>query len=65
MTVFRYIREALEILTVMAPSLEQAIEIVRRKVFVILDGTLPRIERVGMASGRDRPYYSGNTKLTG
>jgi hypothetical protein len=26
---------------------------------VILDGTLLRIDRVGMGSGRDRPYYSG------
>jgi hypothetical protein len=26
---------------------------------VILDGTLLRIDRVGMAGGRDRPFYSG------
>ena len=30
-----------------------------RKAFVILDGTLLAIDRVAMASGRDRPFYSG------
>ena len=42
---------------------EQAIEVARRKAFVILDGTLLRIDRVGMAGGRDRPYYSGQTQV--
>ncbi len=37
----------------------------RRKAFVILDGTLLRIDRVAMASGRDRPYYSGKHKAHG
>jgi hypothetical protein len=32
---------------------------------VILDGTLLRIDRVAMASGRDRPYYSGKHKTHG
>jgi hypothetical protein len=31
---------------------------------VILDGTLVRIDRVAMASGRGRPYYSGKWKCT-
>jgi hypothetical protein len=53
-TVYRYIREALDLLAAMAPTLEQAIEVARRKAFVILDGTLLRIDRVGMASDRDR-----------
>ena len=60
-TVYRYVREAVGLLEAMAPTLEQAIEVARRKAFVILDGTLLRIDRVGMCSGRDRPYYSGNT----
>jgi hypothetical protein len=64
-TVFRYIREALEVLAALVPSLEQAIEIARRKAFVILDGSLLRIDRVGMASGRDRAYYSGKHKCHG
>ena len=29
------------------------------KAYVVLDGTLLRIDRVAMASGRDRAYYSG------
>ena len=64
-TVFRYIREALDVLTDLAPTLEQAIDVARRKAFVILDGTLLRIDRVGMVSGRDRPYYSGKHKCHG
>ena len=32
---------------------------------MIVDGTLLRIDRVGMASGRDRPYYSGKHKCHG
>jgi hypothetical protein len=34
----------------------------RGKAFVTLDGTLLRIDRVGMASGQDRPFYSGKHK---
>ena len=60
-TVFRYIREALDVLAALAVTLRQAIETARRKAFVILDGTLLRIDRVGMGAGRDRPYYSGKT----
>jgi hypothetical protein len=63
-TVFRYIQEALDVLADRAPTLEQAIEVARRKAFVTLDGTLLRIDRVAMTSGRDRPYYSGNTRPT-
>jgi hypothetical protein len=58
-TVFRYIREALDVLAAMAPSLHDAIDLARGKAFVILDGTLLRIDRVAIASGRDRPFYSG------
>jgi hypothetical protein len=49
----------------MAPTLEQAIEVAARKAFVILDGTLLRIDRVGMASGYDRAFYSGKHKAHG
>jgi hypothetical protein len=35
------------------------------KAFVILDGTLLRIDRVAMSSGRDRRYYSGKHKCHG
>jgi DDE superfamily endonuclease/Helix-turn-helix of DDE superfamily endonuclease len=64
-TVYRYIREALDLLAAMAPTLEQAIEVAKRKAFVILDGTLLRIDRVGMASGHDRAFYSGKHKAHG
>ena len=37
----------------------------RGKAYVILDGTLLRIDRVGMTGGRDRPYYSGKHECHG
>ena len=64
-TVFRYIREALDVLATLAPSLPEAITTAQAKAFVILDGTLLAIDRVGMAGGRDRPYYSGKHKRHG
>jgi hypothetical protein len=62
---YRYIREALALLAAMAPTLEQAIEVASRKAFVIGDGTLLRIDRIDMASGRDRAHYSGKHKAHG
>jgi hypothetical protein len=59
------VREALALLAAMAPTLAQAIEIARGKAFVILDGTLLRIDRFGMASGHDRTFYSGKHKAHG
>jgi hypothetical protein len=64
-TVYRCIREALALLAGMASTMEQAIEVASRKAFVILDGTLLRIDRVGMASGYDRAFYSGKNKVHG
>jgi hypothetical protein len=64
-TVYRYLREAIDLLATMAPTLEQAIAVAGRKAFVILDGTLLRIDRVGMTGGRDRVYYSGKHKCHG
>jgi hypothetical protein len=58
-TAFRYIREALAVLAALAPSLRDAVTVAISKAFVILDGTLLRIDRVGMASGYDRAFYSG------
>jgi hypothetical protein len=57
-TVYRYLREGLDVLAAMAPTLDQAIAVAAGKAFVTLDGTLLRIDRVGMASGHDRAYYS-------
>jgi hypothetical protein len=39
--------------------------VARGKAFVILDGTLLRIDRAGMASGRDREFYPGKHKAHG
>ncbi len=64
-TVSRSIREALELLAAMAPTPEQAIAVAKRKAFVILDGTVLRIDRVGMAAGYDRAFHSGNHKCHG
>src|SRR5689334_8394601 len=64
-TVYRYLREALELLAAMAPTLAEAIAVAAGKAYVILDGTLLRIDRVGMTGGRDRPYYSGKHKVHG
>ena len=64
-TVYRYLREALELLAALAPALAEAIDVARGKAFVILDGTLLRIDRVGMTGGRDRPYHSGKHKVKG
>ena len=53
-TVYRYLREAIGLLAAMAPTLEQAIAVAGWTAFVILDGTLLRIDRVGMTK-RPRP----------
>lgn len=63
-TVYRYVCEAVDLLAAMAPTLEEAIEVARGKAYVTLDGTLLRIDRVGMTGG-DRPYYSGKHKCHG
>ncbi|WP_226363230.1 transposase family protein [Pseudonocardia sp. ICBG1142] len=61
----QYVAEAIGLLAVLAPTLEQAITVATGKAFVILDGTLLRIDRVGMASGYDRAFYSGKHKCHG
>lgn len=54
-TVYRYIREAVEALAALAPSLDEAMTTIRAKAFVILDGTLLPIDRIAA----DTPYDSG------
>lgn len=63
-TVFRYLREAIDALVALAPTLAQAIEVAARKAFVILDGTLLRINRVGMATGPTGPTTRGSGSAT-
>ncbi len=60
-TVYRYIREAVDLLAALAPTLEQAMETVRKKAYVILDGTVLLIDRIAA----DQPYYSGKKKHHG
>jgi len=43
-TVYRYIREAVETLAALAPSLAEVMRTIREKAFVILDGTLLPID---------------------
>ncbi|GGL30235.1 hypothetical protein GCM10010095_14210 [Streptomyces anthocyanicus] len=50
-----YIREAIDVLAVLAPTLQQAMDEARRKASLILNGTLLPIDRIAA----DRPYYSG------
>ncbi len=57
-TVFRYIREAVEVLAAHAPTLDEAMRTIREKAFVILDGPLLPIDRIAA----DTPYYSGKHK---
>ncbi|MFE3526785.1 transposase family protein [Streptomyces sp. NPDC059161] len=60
-TVYRYIREAVDLLAPLAPALEQAMDTAHRKAYVILDGTLLLIDR----TAADRPYYSGKKRHHG
>jgi hypothetical protein len=56
--------EGVDVLAAMAPTLDQALDVTRRKAFMVLDGTLLSIDRVGMTSGYDRGFYSGSTSAT-
>ncbi len=62
-TVYRYIREVIDLLAALAPTLTltQAMKTIRTKAFVILDGTLLPIDRIAA----DTPYYSGKHKRHG
>jgi DDE superfamily endonuclease len=54
-TVYRYIREAVDVLAATAPNLNDAVHAASTKAFVLLDGTLLPIDRIAA----DRPFYSG------
>ena len=64
-TVFRYVREGIDVLAEAVPTLDEALGVARRKAFVTLDGTLLSIDRVGMGSGYDRAFFSGKHKRHG
>ncbi|MFF5712331.1 transposase family protein [Streptomyces sp. NPDC012756] len=60
-TVYRSIREAIDVLAALAPTLDEAMKTVRTKAFAILDGTLLPIDRIAA----DTPYCSGKHKRHG
>lgn len=60
-TVYRYIREAVDLLAALVPTLQQALKRAAAKAFVILDGTLLPIDRIAA----DRPFYSGKHRKHG
>ena len=47
-TVWRYVTELVDLLAAAAPDLATAVQTARRKAYVVLDGTLIAIDRVGM-----------------
>ncbi len=60
-TVYRYLREAIDLLAAHAIPLHRAVYLACRLLYVILDGTLIPIDR----TAADRPYYSGKHKRHG
>src|SRR6266511_1849259 len=62
-TVYRYVREAVDLLAGLAPSLAQAMLIAQGTVYPILDGTLIPIDR--LSGTADRRYYAGKHKHHG
>ncbi|MFF4550784.1 transposase family protein [Streptomyces sp. NPDC001406] len=60
-TVYRSVRESVDVLAALAPTLDEAMTTARTKAFVILDGTLLPIDRIAA----DSPYYSGKHKRHG
>ncbi|MFE5117726.1 transposase family protein [Streptomyces sp. NPDC056669] len=60
-TAYRYIAEAVDVLAALAPTLAEAMKTASTKAYVILDGTLLPIDRIGA----DRPFYSGKHKKHG
>lgn len=59
-TVYRYIREAIEVLAAQVPTLDEAIATARTKAYVILDGTVLAIDRIA-PTGPTSPARSGTT----
>ncbi|MCC8242690.1 transposase family protein [Saccharothrix luteola] len=60
-TVCRSIHEAVALLAALAPDLADAVKVASRRAYVIVDGTLLRIDRIAA----DRPYYSGQHQRHG
>jgi hypothetical protein len=68
-TVYRCLRQALDLLAALGPMLKPAIEVAAGKAYVILDGTLLRIDRraicrAGRPRSRERWTLNRNVRLT-
>lgn len=61
--VWRYIREAVDLLAALAPTLAQAMRRIGRLAYAILDGTLIPIDRLGGSA--NRRYFSGKHRRHG
>ncbi|GIM96858.1 hypothetical protein Ato02nite_086510 [Paractinoplanes toevensis] len=59
-TAWRYVQEAIALLSTAADDLDTAMQRIRQLAYAILDGTLVPIDRVA----DQKPYYSGNTSVT-
>jgi hypothetical protein len=55
--VWRYVTELVDLLAAAAPDLAAAVQTARRKAYVVLDGTLIAIDRVGVRAKTDRLTY--------
>jgi hypothetical protein len=62
---FRYLREGLSVLAGLALTLTDAVQVSEHKTYVTVDGTLLRIDRIGMVSGAARSSHSGKHKAHG
>lgn len=60
-TVCRHIREAIDVLAALAPTLTEAMKTIRTKAFVILDGILLPIDRASAVTS----YHCGKHKRQG
>ncbi len=60
-TAYRYVTEAVDLLTALAPTLADAVRAASTKAYLLLDGTLLPIDRIAA----DRPFYSGKHKRYG
>jgi hypothetical protein len=60
-TAWRYVREAVNLLTAAVDDLTTAMQRIRRPAYAILDGTLVPIDRVR----NQKPYYSGKHRRHG
>lgn len=64
-TVFRYVREGVDVLAALAPTLDQALDVVRRKAFVILDAPCWRSTASAWRRAMTAPSSPASTSDTG